>query len=101
MGKQIEGIFLSFTPGQSDFLSKRLPALGYDYDIDGVKSFLLDCARSRKKGTDSRSRINRLLDDMESKMRENPQEALNTINNIFDGISSAIDRYSKRKNPRT
>lgn len=93
---RIEGFFLSFSPAESKKLDADMTRLGYSFDCKGVKAFLLDCSRNRKKAPGN---IDRLIAELEEKVRSNPEAALAAVNNIagsaidiFDGILNAIKK---------
>ena len=70
---EISGFFISFNAKDQEIVKKRFEQLGFDYDIDGIKEFILSSCKGKYKKKNNGD----VIIDM---IKENPEI-----------ISSAVD----------
>lgn len=63
--KEIPGYFITFNYEEEKILSKFFESIGFDFDIDGIKEFLLNCAKNRKQKSSSDNLIQTIIDNPE------------------------------------
>jgi hypothetical protein len=68
---QIEGYFLSFSPGELAEINTMLDEEGYTQDIEGLKKFILDCT-AEEPVPGSAGATDRVINGVERFIKENP-----------------------------
>ena len=96
MSEQIDGLFITFNPGESQQIEKSLIARGFSLDAAGIKNYLV---QSLKKNP--RSSVDRVIEDLQKKVLEDPQAVYEVLDSVTDTAINFIGNLiSKKKKPR-
>ena len=92
MSTQIEGIFISLSPGESAKIEKLLLSRGLPFDAVGIKKFIL-------QNCGSKSSIDSVIADTQRKILDNPEIVFDIMENVTDNVLGVLGGLFKEKKP--
>jgi hypothetical protein len=98
MSDQIDGLFITFSPGESEAIEKALSAKGYSFDSSGIKKCLLKLLKPTPRAS-----IDKVIADLEQKVINDPQAVYDVMDTMADSAINFIGNLlnkPKIKKPR-